>query len=153
MRSPCATHLIITGRTKEQLEQEVQPLVEQFLGDRGLQLSPEKTRITHISQGFDFLGQHLRKFNGTLIVQPSKKNTQVFLEKVRRLIKAHATTAQAKLIALLNPVIKGWANYHRHVSAKATFRRVDHEIGQALWRWAKRRHPHRGSRWIKSLSQ
>jgi len=144
-----ADDFIITGRTKELLEQEVRPLVEEFLGDRGLQLSPEKTRITHISQGFDFLGQHLRKFDGKLIVQPSKKNTQAFLEKVRRLIKANATTAQARLIGLLNPVITGWVNYHRHVSAKATFRRVDHEIWQALWRWAKRRHPHQGSRWIK----
>jgi RNA-directed DNA polymerase len=144
-----ADDFIITGRTKELLELEVRPLVEQFLADRGLQLSPEKTRITHIEQGFDFLGQHLRKFDGRLIVQPSKKNTQVFLEKVRQLIKVNASTAQARLIGMLNPIIRGWANYHRHVSAKKTFGRVDHEIWQALWRWAKRRHPQRSGRWIK----
>jgi L-fucose isomerase-like protein len=70
-----ADDFIITGSTKELLEKEVWPLVEQFLSDRGLRLSPEKTRITHISHGFDFLGQHLRKFGGKLVIQPSKKNT------------------------------------------------------------------------------
>jgi len=143
-----ADDFIITGRTKELLEKEVGPLVEQFLSDRGLRLSPEKTRITHISQGFDFLGQHLRKFGGKLVIQPSKKNTHAFLEKVRQLIKVNSNAEQAVLIMLLNPLIKGWANYHRHVSARATFWRVDHEIWQALWRWAKRRHPKKGSRWI-----
>lgn len=134
--------------TKELLEKEVRPLVEQFLSDRGLRLSPEKTRITHISQGFDFLGQRLRKFGGKLVIQPSKKNTHAFLEKVRHLIKVNSNVDQAKVIKLLNPVIKGWANYHRHVSARATFGRVDHEIWQALWQWAKRRHPKKGYRWI-----
>jgi RNA-directed DNA polymerase len=148
VRLPCATHLIITGSTKELLESEVWPLVEQFLSDRGLRLSPEKTRITHISQGFDFLGQHLRKFDGKLVIQPSKKNTPAFLEKVRQLIKDNSNVDQVKLIRLLNPVITGWANYHRHISARATFGRVDHEIWHALWRWAKRRHPKKGSEWI-----
>jgi len=144
-----ADDFIITGGTKELLEKEVWPVVEQFLCDRGLQLSPEKTRITHISQGFDFLGQHLRAFEGKLVIRPSKKNTHAFLEKVRQLIKVNANADQATLIRTLNPVIRGWANYHRHVSAKATFRRVDHEIWQALWRWAKRRHHNKGSRWIR----
>jgi len=143
-----ADDFIITGYSKEILELEVWPLVEQFLCDRGLRLSPEKTRITHISQGFDFLGQHLRTFKGKLIIQPSKKNTHAFSEKVRQLIKVNRNASQAALIRTLNPVIRGWANYHRHVSAKATFEQVDHEIWQALWRWAKRRHPNKGSNWI-----
>ncbi len=144
-----ADDFIITGNSKEQLENEVWPLVEQFLHDRGLRLSPEKTRITHISQGFDFLGQHLRSFDGKVLVQPSKKNTHAFLEKVRALIKANSATSQAALIEVLNPVIRGWANYHRHVSAKATFERVDNEIWYALWQWARRRHPHKGAQWVK----
>jgi RNA-directed DNA polymerase len=144
-----ADDFIITGSTKELLEQEVRPLVEQFLHERGLQLSPEKTRITHINQGFDFLGQQVRSFGGKLVIQPSKKNTHTFLDKIRQLIKANSNVDQATLIRRLNPVIKGWANYHRHVSAKATFLQVDHEIWQALWRWARRRHPHKGTRWIR----
>src|SRR6266508_5961339 len=64
---------IITGRTKALLEQEVRPLVEQFLRERGLELSAEKTRITHIEEGFDFLGQHVRKYHdGKVLIKPSR---------------------------------------------------------------------------------
>jgi RNA-directed DNA polymerase len=96
------------------LENEVRPLVEQFLNERGLQLSPEKTCITHIEQGFDFLGQNLRKFDGKLLIKPSKKNMHAFLEKIRGIINANKSTSQEELIHSLNPVIRGWANYHRH---------------------------------------
>lgn len=117
MSSRHADDFIITGATKDVLEKEARPLVEQFLSERGLQLSPEKTCITHIDQGFDFLGQHLRKFGGTLLVKPSKKNTHAFLEKVRGIIDANKSTRQENLIRLLNPVIRGWVNYHRHIVA------------------------------------
>ena len=83
---PCryADDFIITGRTKELLETEVKPLVEAFLAERGLELSAEKTRIIHIEEGFDFLGQNVRKYNGKLLIKPSQKaNVQAFLEKVR----------------------------------------------------------------------
>jgi RNA-directed DNA polymerase len=78
-----ADDFIITGCSKELLENEVKPLVERFMLERGLQLSPEKTCITHIEQGFDFLGQNLRKYGGKLLITPSKKNMHAFLEKVR----------------------------------------------------------------------
>jgi RNA-directed DNA polymerase len=143
-----ADDFIITGATKDVLEKEVRPLVEQFLYERGLQLSPEKTCITHIDQGFDFLGQHLRKFNGVLLVQPSKKNTHAFLEKVRGIIDANKSSSQETLIRLLNPVIRGWVNYHRHIVAAEAFERVDHEIWRRLWLWARRRHPGKSRRWV-----
>ena len=116
-----ADDFIITGATKDVLENEVRPLVEQFLRERGLQLSPEKTCITHIDQGFDFLGQHLRKFGGTLLIKPSKKNTHAFLEKVPGIIDANKSTSQESLIRQLNPVIRGWVNYHRHIVAAEAF--------------------------------
>ena len=143
-----ADDFIITGATKDVLEKEVRPLVEQFLRERGLQLSPEKTCITPIDQGFDFLGQHLRKFGGTLLVKPSKKNTHVFLEKVRGIIDANKSTRQESLIRLLNPVIRGWVNYHRHIVAAEAFERVDFEIWRRLWLWARRRHPEKSRRWV-----
>jgi len=143
-----ADDFIITSATKEALESEVRPLVEQFLHERGLQLSPEKTCITHIEQGFDFLGQHLRKFGGTLLTTPSKKNTHAFLEKVRGIIYANKSAEQENLIRLLNPVIQGWANYHRHIVASDAFKRVDHEIWRGLWRWAKHRHSNKSSQWV-----
>jgi RNA-directed DNA polymerase len=144
-----ADDFIITGANKDVLEKEVRPLVDQFLNERGLQLSPEKTCITHIEQGFDFLGQNLRKFNGTLLIKPSKKNTHAFLEKVRGLIETNKSASQEHLIHSLNPVIRGWANYHRHVVAAETFGRVDYEIWRRLWQWARRRHPNKPCRWVK----
>jgi RNA-directed DNA polymerase len=143
-----ADDFIITGPTKDVLENEVKPLVEQFLRERGLQLSPEKTCITHIEQGFDFLGQTLRKFDGKLIIRPSKKSTHAFLEKVRKLVYHNRGVSQEKLIGLLNPVIRGWLNYHRHVVSDQTFKKVEHALWQTLWQWAKSRHPGRSLRWI-----
>jgi RNA-directed DNA polymerase len=145
-----ADDFIITGATKEVLENEVKPLVEQFLHDRGLQLSPEKTCVTHIEQGLDFLGQHLRKFDGKLIIRPSQKNTHVFLEKARKLIRQNRGMSQTDLIRQLNPVIRGWVNYHRHIVAWETFKRVEWALWQALWQWAKRRHPGKSLHWIAS---
>src|SRR5262249_10547840 len=84
-----------------------------------------------------FLGQNLRKYDGKPLVKPSKKNTHAFLEKVRGIIGANKSVNQAALIGLLNPVIRGWAHYHRHCAAKDTFNRVDHEIWQRRWQWAR----------------
>jgi RNA-directed DNA polymerase len=64
-------------------------------------------------------------------------------------VKAHAGVSAGTLIASLNPLIRGWVNYHRHVVSKAVFAAVDHAIFKALWRWAKRRHPHKRHRWIR----
>ena len=145
-----ADDFIITGSSKELLETEVKPLVEAYLQERGLELSPEKTRITHIETGFDFLGQQVRRYNdGKVIIKPSAKNTKAFLSKSRQVIKGHAQAKAGNLIRLLNPIIRGWANYHRHVSSKQTFVKVDHAIFQALWRWARRRHPKKPQRWVK----
>src|SRR5208283_2106025 len=145
-----ADDFIITGTTKDVLENEVKPLVEQFLHNRGLQLSPEKTCVTHIEQGFDFLGQNLRKFDGKLIIQPAQKNTHVFLDKARKLIRQNRGTSQTDLIRQLNPVIRGWVNYHRHFVAWQTFKRVEWVLWQALWQWAKRRHRGKSLHWIAS---
>jgi RNA-directed DNA polymerase len=144
-----ADDFVITGRTKEILEKEVKPLVEDFLKERGLELSQEKTQITHIENGFDFLGQNVRKYDGKLLIKPSRKNVKAFLEKVRTIIKDNKTTKAGVLIGLLNPVIRGWAQYHQHIVSKRTFARVDHEILHSLPRWAKRRHPNKPMQWIK----
>jgi RNA-directed DNA polymerase len=143
-----ADDFIITGRSPELLEQEVKPLVEQFLGHRGLELSLEKTRITHIETGFDFLGQHVRKYAGKLLIKPARKNVKAFLGKVRQIVKANKQATTGNLIAQLNPVIRGWANYHRHVVSKRTFYQVDTAIFKVLWSWAKRRHPKKPRRWV-----
>jgi RNA-directed DNA polymerase len=139
---------IITGISQEVLETEVKPLVSAFLQARGLKLSPEKTTITPIEDGFDFLGQHVRKYNGQFLTRPSKKNVHTFLTDIRKFIKANKQAPAYWLITQLNAKIRGWANYHQHASAKATFVHVDTAIFNALWQWAKRRHPKKSARWI-----
>jgi RNA-directed DNA polymerase len=144
-----ADDFIITSRTKDLLENEVKPLVVEFLKERGLSLSEEKTKITHIKYGFDFLGWNIRKYDGKLLIKPSKKNAKEFLDDIRDTVKANKTAKQENLIGLLNPKIRGWANYHRGAVAKETFAKVDHEIWKTLWQWAKRRHLNKGNRWVK----
>lgn len=144
-----ADDFIITGRTRELLEQEVKPFVERFLAERGLVLSEEKTHITSIEEGFDFLGHNIRKYRGKLLIKPAKRNVRTFLNKVRELIKANKATSAGDLVAYLNPIIRGWANYYRHVVSSHSFSRVDSAVFRCLWRWALRRHPHRSKRWIR----
>lgn len=142
-----ADDFIITGASKAILEQQVRPAVATFLRERGLELAEEKTRITHIDEGFDFLGFNLRKYHGKLIIKPAKQNVKAFLAKVRGLIKSNPTVKTEVLIRRLNPVIRGWANYHRHVVASRTFARVDDSIYHALQRWIERRHPNKNAHW------
>ena len=145
-----ADDFIITGASREILETEIRPLVEAFFQERGLELSPEKTRLTHITDGFDFLGQNIREYNGTVLCKPSQKNVKTFLTHIREVIKDNAQATTGHLIAILNPKIRGWAAYHQHASSKKTFVKIDHAIFVALWQWVKRRHPNKGHRWIKA---
>ena len=144
-----ADDFIITGSSKEVLETEVKPLVESFLQERGLELSQEKTKITHIDDGFDFLGMNVRKYKGKCIIKPSKKSIKNFLANIRETIKSNPTVKTENLLHLLNPKVRGWANYFRHSCAKETFRYIDSKIYAALWRWACRRHPGKGKVWIR----
>src|SRR5215469_8665041 len=144
-----ADDFIGTGAAEELLEQAVNPLVEQFMRERGLELSQEKTCITHIESGFDFLGQNVRKYQGKLLVKPSQKNVKAFLATVRAVIKGNKQATAGDLIFQLNPKIRGWAEYHRHVASEETFCKVDHAIFQTRWQWAKRRHPNKKAAWVK----
>jgi RNA-directed DNA polymerase len=148
-----ADDFVISGSSRELLENEVKPVIEVFLKERGLELSDEKTKITHTTEGYDFLGQHVRRHilrsgGSVLLIRPSKKNIHAFLTTIRTTIKKMATSKQEDLIQKLNPMIRGWGNYHRHVASKDVYNKVDHEIWTALWRWAKRRHPNKGLKWI-----
>jgi RNA-directed DNA polymerase len=145
-----ADDFVITGASKEALEKKVRPTVERFLSERGLELSKEKTKITHIDEGFDFLGTNIRRYrDGKVIRKPSKKSISTFLRSIRDVIKSNPTVKTESLIYLLNPKIRGWTNYHRHVCAKKTFSYIDSSIFDALWRWIKRRHPRKSAKWRK----
>jgi RNA-directed DNA polymerase len=148
-----ADDFVITGATQAVLEHEVKPLVEGFLRERGLELSAEKTRITHIEDGFDFLGQHVRKYKvgaqRKLLITPAKANVKTFLTTIRGIIKTSGARDAGTLISLLNPRIKGWARFHRHVVSKVVFNAVDDAIARTLWRWMKRRHPGKSHHWVQ----
>jgi RNA-directed DNA polymerase len=139
----------ITGATKEVLESTVKPVVEAFLQERGLSLSVEKTLITPIEEGFDFLGFNIRKYNGKFLIKPSKKGIKEFLQGIRETISTNKSISAFQLILLLNPKIRGWSNYYRHVVSKKTFAYIDDQIFQALWRWCKRRHPNKNLVWMQ----
>ena len=145
-----ADDFIITGTSRELLEERVKPLVQEFMRERGLELSEKKTLITQVTDGFDFLGWTVRWQGRMLLTRPSGKNVKNFLEKVRGTLREMRTARQADVIDKLNPVLRGWANYHRSQMATRTFAKTDHRIWQALWRWARRRHPNKGERWIKA---
>jgi RNA-directed DNA polymerase len=143
-----ADDFVVTGDSRELLETVVQPWVVKFLLERGLTLSEEKTRIVHIDQGFDFLGWNFRKYRGKMLIKPSRKNASAFYDKVRGIVKSSLSVPTAVLITRLNPVLRGWAEYHKGVVAKATFSRLDHQIYWRLMRWGLRRHPRKSSKWV-----
>ncbi|WP_341480001.1 group II intron maturase-specific domain-containing protein [Clostridium tyrobutyricum] len=130
---------IITAKTKE-IAEEVKDLVSSFLKTRGLTLSDEKTNITHIDNGFDFLGWNFRKFKGKLIVKPSKDSIKTMIQKCSNVIlKEGKAITQSEITRRLNLIIRGWTNYHRHVVASHTFSYINNTIYLLLKQWAKHR--------------
>jgi RNA-directed DNA polymerase len=144
-----ADDFIIIGSTPDVLER-AKNVTHEFLQERGLSLSEEKTKIVHIETGFDFLGQNVRMYGGKLLIKPSKNAVKRLLTKIRRTIQKNKTTSQERLIGQLNPIIRGWVNYHRFSVASKTFSRIDHNVWQALWRWATRRHNKKGALWVRT---
>lgn len=144
-----ADDFIVTGKSKEQLENIIKPAIESFLATRGLQLSLEKTKITHIDNGFDFLGFNIRKYNGKLLIKPAKKNVLAFIENSRSIIRTAIAWNTESLIKLLNARVRGWSYYYRHGVAKRTFNYIDSEIFRSLKSWCRRRHSNKSRTWIR----
>ena len=143
-----ADDFIVSADTKETAE-KAKELIKNYLAGRGLELSEEKTLITHIDEGFDFLGWNFRKYNGTMLIKPSKKSIDSIVEKLSKAIneKGLALT-QDELIKLLNPALRGWANYHKGTCAKRIFSLVYHRLFELLYAWAKHRHHNKSKEWI-----
>jgi len=142
-----ADDFIVTASDRESLL-EIKEMIVTFLGQRGLKLSEEKTVITHIDDGFDFLGWNFRKFKGKLIIKPSHKSMSKITKKLSGIVKENHASKQETLIRKLNEVIVGWANYHHSACAKKCFSTIDHRVWEMLWKWAKRRHPNKCKSWI-----
>lgn len=144
-----ADDFIITGTSRAVLEEEVKPLVSNFLKERGLKLSEEKTQIVHIEEGFDFLGQNVRKYRGKMLIKPSKASCKSLLRKTKASLSQSRSNTCYKMVKKLNLIIRGWGLYHHHVVSKAIFAQLDYQIVNQIWRWLLRRHPNKSKGWIK----
>ncbi len=145
-----ADDFICTAKTKETLVDKVQPAIIEFLKERGLELSLEKTKISHIKDGFDFLGFNIRKYEDKLLIKPSMSSVKKFTENLRETIRKLGNTATIKLIANLNSKIRGWTNYYRGCVAKKTFTDIDTVVFDSLWKTLKRKHRNKNTAWIRS---
>ena len=149
-----ADDFIVTAKSKHVLENDIIPKINDFLKPRGIQLSEQKTKVTHISNGFDFLGHTIRKYQhqdkllGKIQITPSKQSVQSIKEKIKSICQSSGQLTQTQLIGRLNPVLRGWANYHRHHISGKSFSEIDSFVWFRLMRWAKRRHPEKSGAWI-----
>lgn len=149
-----ADDFIVTAKNRWVLENEVIPRINAFLAPGGVRLSETKTRITHISEGFDFLGQTIRKYRhtdgvpGKIQIEPSKSSVASIKQKVIGIFHESGQLTQAELISRLNPVLRGWANYHRHIICGKTYAEIDSFMWFRIMRWGKRRHPSKTALWL-----
>jgi len=143
-----ADDLIVMTRTRDAMRCII-PRMAKFLKDRGLSLKREKTRITDKRQGFNFLGFTIKQPRQKLYVKPQKERIKRFLDHMRLIIWSNKQLEQGKFIALINPIIRGWAMYYRFSDAYQAFLRVDDVLWKIIWRWCERRQKGRkGKRWI-----
>jgi RNA-directed DNA polymerase len=148
----------------QEVIKDAKAIIAEWLQDRGLTLSEEKTKIVHSTEGFDFLGFNCRHYDipsdnsyyaktkknkkgFKLLIKPSKKSIAKHSEKVSEILKKMKSATQEAVIDKLNPVISGWTNYYKSVVSSTTFSRLDYEMWTKLWAWSKRRHPNKGKRW------
>jgi RNA-directed DNA polymerase len=143
-----ADDFIVTARDKGSLEQ-AQSQIQQWLLERGLELSAEKTCCTSMAEGFDFLGFNHRHYNGKLLIKPSKQKVLDFCKRIGNEIKALNGSTQEGVITKLNPILRGFANYYKGVVSKKIFNYISHRLWEYLWRWAKRRHPNKNMKWVR----
>lgn len=143
-----ADDFIITGASPEILLQEIKPDLERFLKMRGLELSPEKTRLTHINNGFDFLGHNVRKYGAKLLIKPAKGKPKELLEKINHFLRQHHGVPFHVVLSKLNSMIRGWAYAYRKAVSKVRMAYVDDKVYHLVRRWLKREHPSKTWSWI-----
>jgi RNA-directed DNA polymerase len=143
-----ADDFVVTAKDEISLE-TAQNQIKQWLSERGLELSAEKTFITSMEDGFDFLGFNHRRYDGKLLIKPSKKKVLDFCKRIGKEIKRLNGDEQEKIIKKLNPILRGFSNYYKYVVSKEIFGYISHRIWQYLWRWAKRRHPNKNTKWVR----
>ncbi|MGI0483681.1 group II intron reverse transcriptase/maturase, partial [Geminocystis sp. CENA526] len=142
-----ADDFVVTAKDRESLE-KVLIQIKQWLSEKGLEISAEKTRIVHIDDGFDFLGFNLRRYKGKLLIKPQKEKVLAFCKRIGKTLSEMKARTQEDIITKLNPLLRGFANYYRGVVSKETFSYIENRVWHYLYRWAKRRHPNKSKTWV-----
>jgi len=148
-----ADDFLVFCHTREEAE-EAKRKLEIWFKERGLAFSEEKTRITDLDEGFDFLGFNVRQYPVSnsktgyrLLMRPSRKAMKEHARKLKELFRECHGHSADHLCKKANPVIRGWAGYFRvGVSARA-FEKLDNYLFKLQWRWIKRQHPTKSARW------
>lgn len=144
-----ADDFVVTAETREEIE-DILPTIKVFLTERGLALNEEKTQIRKLSDGFNFLGFNIRQYGGKCLIKPQKEKVIAKLREIKAWLKSHKTIKTESVIQYLNPILRGWANYYRHGVSSETFQTFGNILWRMLWKWAKRRHPKKSAKWVKS---
>jgi len=143
-----ADDLVVCAHSREQAEQVKAKLAE-WLAPRGLVFNEDKTKIVHLTEGFDFLGFNVRRYrNGKLLIKPSPAAVKRLRKRLAAEMRALRGSNAAAVIAALTPIIRGWAAYYRGVVSSKTFNALDDYMWKLTYRWAKRSHPDKPKGWI-----
>ncbi len=143
-----ADDFIITGATPEILLNEIKPDVVRFLTERGLMLSDEKTKLSHIDNGFNFLGVNVRKYKKKLLIKPEEGKARELLNKVRAFLDSQRGISFHVMLLKLNRLVRGWAYAYRKVVAKERMNYVDNRLYFLVRNWLKREHRSKTWAWI-----
>jgi RNA-directed DNA polymerase len=142
-----ADDLLALCHSRQQAEQ-VKARLAAWLAPRGLAFNEEKTRVVHLDEGCDFLGFEIRRYRGKLLTKPSKEAMRRVRERLAAGVAAlHGANAEA-VIGRLNPVIRGWAAYYRIGVSKRAFATLDNYAWRLAYKWARRSHPNKPTRWV-----
>jgi RNA-directed DNA polymerase len=148
-----ADDFIIACKSKESAI-EIKETVNNWLKLRGLSLSPDKTRIVHVKDGFDFLGFNVRlyasKNSNKLLIKPSLESQIKIRKKLKKAWKESLGSPDKKAINKMNLILKGWANYYRIGVSSRIFAKIDYYNWIRQYRFAKRTHPKKPWKWIKA---
>jgi len=127
---------------------EVKARLAAWLAPRGLAFNEDKTRVVTLDEGFDFLGFNVRRYNGKLLIKPSKAAVRRIRKRLAAELRSlRGTNAQA-VIKRLNPIIRGWAAYYRTAVSSRTFAKLDYYLWKLTYKWASFSHPNKPTHWV-----
>jgi RNA-directed DNA polymerase len=142
-----ADDMVVLCHSQQQAGQ-VKARLAGWLAPRGLAFNEDKTKIVHLSEGFDFLGFNVRRYHRKLLIKPSKAAVKRLRERVAAETRKLRGLNAAAVIAALNPVIRGWAAYYRTVVSSEIFSSLDTYLWRLLYKWARWRHKNKPRRWV-----